>query len=42
MKIVGIGVDIIQNSRIKKAIKNKSFVSRIFSKVKIKNSKKKK
>ena len=24
MKIVGIGVDIIQNSRIKKAIKNKS------------------
>jgi len=25
MKILGIGVDIIQNSRIKKAIKNKSF-----------------
>ena len=24
MKIVGIGVDIIQNSRIKKAIKNKA------------------
>ena len=41
MKIVGIGVDIIQNSRIKKAIKNKSFVSRIFSKSEITNSKKK-
>ena len=41
MKILGIGVDIIQNSRIKKAIKNKSFVSRIFSKAKITNSKKK-
>jgi len=26
MKILGIGVDIIQNSRIKKAIKNKSFL----------------
>ena len=41
MKILGIGVDIIQNSRIKKAIKNKSFVSRIFSKSEIINSKKK-
>jgi len=41
MKILGIGVDIIQNSRIKKAIKNKSFVSRIFSKSEITNSKKK-
>ena len=41
MKILGIGVDIIQNSRIKKAIKNKSFVSRIFSKVEIINSRKK-
>ena len=41
MKILGIGVDIIQNSRIKKAIKNKSFVSRIFSKLEITNSKKK-
>jgi len=40
MKILGIGVDIIQNSRIKKAIKNKSFVSRIFSKSEITNSKK--
>ena len=41
MKILGIGVDIIRNSRIKKAIKNKSFVSRIFSKSEITNSKKK-
>ena len=41
MKILGIGVDIIQNSRIKEAIKNKSFVSRIFSKSEITNSKKK-
>ena len=41
MKIVGIGVDIVQNSRIKKAIKNKFFVSRIFSKSEITNSKKK-
>ena len=40
MKILGIGVDIIQNSRIKKAINNKSFVSRIFSKSEITKSKK--
>ena len=40
MKILGIGVDIIQNYRIKKAIKNKSFVNRIFSKPEITNSKK--
>jgi len=39
MKIVGIGVDIIQNSRIKKAIKNKSFVNRIFTKSEISSSK---
>ena len=39
MKIVGIGVDIIQNSRIKKAIKNKSFVNRIFTKSEILSSK---
>ena len=40
MKILGIGVDIVQNSRIKKAIKNKSFVSRIFTKSEISSSKK--
>ena len=39
MKIVGIGVDIIQNSRIKKAIKNKSFVNKIFTKSEILSSK---
>ena len=39
MKIIGIGVDIIQNSRIKKAIKNKSFVNRIFTKTEISSSK---
>ena len=39
MKILGIGVDIIQNSRIKKAIKNKSFVNRIFTKSEISSSK---
>ena len=39
MKIVGIGVDVIQNSRIKKAIKNKSFVNRIFTKSEISSSK---
>ena len=39
MKIVGIGVDIIQNSRIKEAIKNKSFVNRIFTKSEISSSK---
>ena len=39
MKIIGIGVDIIQNSRIKKAIKNKYFVNRIFTKSEILSSK---
>ena len=31
MRILGIGVDIIQNKRIKSSIKNKLFVSRTFS-----------
>ena len=31
MKILGIGVDIIENKRIKKAIKNKSFINRVYS-----------
>ena len=30
MRILGIGVDIIQNKRIQSSIKNKLFVSRIF------------
>jgi len=40
MKILGTGVDIIENSRIKKSIKNKSFITRIFSKSEILNSRK--
>ena len=31
MKILGNGVDIVENSRIKKAIRNKIFVNKIFS-----------
>ena len=37
-KIFGVGVDIINNSRIKKLLKNKIFIKRIFSKNEIKNS----
>ena len=40
MIIVGIGVDIVDNNRIKKSIKNKQFISRIFSKREINHSKK--
>jgi len=40
MKTLGIGVDIINNSRIKKSISNKKFTLRIFSKDEIENSKK--
>ena len=31
MKIIGNGVDIIENSRIKSAIKNQNFIKKIFS-----------
>jgi len=31
MKILGIGVDIVENSRISKSLKNKIFIKRIFS-----------
>ena len=31
MKILGIGVDIIQNNRIKNSIKNHKFIDRIYS-----------
>ena len=41
MKILGIGVDITKNSRIKKLIKNKSFINRNFGKKEIDFSKKK-
>ena len=40
MKTLGIGVDIIENSRIKKSISNKRFLSRIYSAYEINNSKK--
>ena len=40
MKIIGVGVDIIDNLRIKKSIRNKKFISRIFSKKEISHSKK--
>ena len=40
MKIVGIGVDIIDNKRIQLSIKNKDFLNRIFGKNEILISKK--
>ena len=40
MKITGIGVDIVENERIKKLIRNKQFISRVFSKKEINQSKK--
>ena len=42
MKILGIGVDIIQNVRIKNLIKNKKFLNRTFSKKELFCSKKNK
>ena len=41
MKLSGVGVDIIENSRIKRMIKNKDFLKRVFSNYEILNSKKK-
>ena len=38
MKILGIGIDIVENKRLKKSIKNKSFTSRLFTLLEIKNS----
>ncbi len=40
MKILGIGVDIIENKRIEKSIKNKKFTQRIFNKLELNISKK--
>ena len=40
MKILGIGVDIIKNERIKKLIKSNKFKSRIYSNKELKLSKK--
>ena len=39
MKILGIGVDIINNNRIKNSLKKKEFINRIFSKKEIKMTK---
>ena len=39
MKIIGAGVDIVENSRIKKSILNKSFLYRIFTNEEISISK---
>ena len=41
MKILGVGVDIIDNNRIKTLIRKKNFIFRIFSKSEINFSKKK-
>jgi len=38
MKILGIGVDIVENRRLSKLIKKKSFLLRLFTLVEIKNS----
>ena len=40
MKVEGIGVDIVENIRIKKLIRNKKFIKRVFSDKEIKHSKK--
>ena len=40
MKIIGTGVDIIENSRIKKSILNNSFLNRVFTNEEILISKK--
>ena len=31
MSIIGIGVDIVSNKRLKKLIKNKNFIERVFT-----------
>ena len=36
MKILGIGVDIIKNSRVKSLIRNKDFIKRLFDKNEVK------
>ena len=40
MKVIGIGVDIVENKRVNKFIKNKKFIKRIFSKKEISHLKK--
>ena len=38
MKVLGIGVDIIENKRIKSSIKNSNFINRIYSTNELKQS----
>ena len=38
MKILGIGIDIIENNRIKNSIKNSNFINRIYSSKELKLS----
>ena len=40
MKIVGVGIDIVESLRVEKSLKNKKFVTRIFSSKEILLSKK--
>ena len=40
MKILGIGVDVVQNKRIRSLINNKNFINRTFAKNEVKLSKK--
>ena len=40
MSILGIGIDIVENRRIKNFINNKKFINRIFNKLEINKSKK--
>ena len=42
MKTLGIGVDIVENSRIRKSISNEKFLLRIFTNDEINKSKKNK
>jgi len=41
MKIIGIGIDLVENKRFKLLLKNKKFLDRIFTKNEIMISKKK-
>ena len=41
MEILGIGIDIVENQRIEKSLKNKMFISRVFNENEIIRSKKK-
>ena len=40
MKIIGNGVDIVENKRIKNSLKNKNFINRVFTQKEINKSKK--